>query len=64
LVFVAKYEKSCNLSLFTQIYVGIEKRSVHYEEAMYIEQNVTMYSDSKKKRKEETKHCTITCEKH
>jgi len=30
---------------------GMEKRSVHFEEAMYTERNVAMYSDSKQDRK-------------
>jgi hypothetical protein len=51
-----------NLSLFAKIYVGIEKRSMHCGEVIYREQNSTMYSDSKNKRKK-TNTVKSLCEK-
>jgi len=38
----------------------MEKRSVHFEEAIYTEQTVAMYSDSKQERKKQNtvkNHC-------
>jgi hypothetical protein len=47
------------LSLFSQIYVEIGERSVQYEKAMYTEQNVKMYRNSKKEKKGKTEYCKI-----
>ena len=62
MVCVAKYAKGGNLSILAQIYVGTEKRSVHFEEAMYTERNVAMYSDSKQERKKQNTVKSL-CEK-